>query len=230
MAEKAAEVSGKERRKSVRTKTRAWVRAEYNGVEYSLRDLSTGGAFMRTKHPPRPGDEIDLLLNSIRLEEPIKVLAEVRSRRENGCGLQFLRFEGRGQLALADLLSSLVVPRILILASDEDLRRNLTHFLVKQSFSVLAAEDAGEALLLATESQLDMFILDLDLEGSVSGLETLQQFRGIPHNKNVPIVVLSGLRDSSLFASARELGAIGCVPKPVKPTKLLAFMGTVLEQ
>ena len=221
----------KERRKSVRTKTRTWVRAQYGQEEFRLRDLSTNGALIRTETPPARGKELELTLHSIRLPEPIRVTALVRqSKRKEGIGVEFTQFHGRGQLQLADLLSNLVVPRILVVDEDENTRRRLTRLFNKENYSVLTTGDGPEALVLALESQLDLIIVDLDLSAPMTALEVLERLRSIPHVAQVPIVVLNGPRSTAAFTSARQLGAVGSVPKPIQTRKLLNLVRSLLEQ
>ena len=225
-----ADQAVKERRKSVRTKTRAWVRVEYRNQQLSVRDLSTGGAFIRTSNAPPANSEVDLSLHSLRLPEPIKVTAIVRSRARHGFGAEFIHFHGRGQLQLADLLASLVVPRILLVSHEPDVRRPLTRLLTKENYSTLSVEDGPEALLIAATSQIDMVILDLDLPGADSGLQTIQQLRTLQHLRHVPILILTASPEPTRLASARELGVVGSMPKPLQPDKLLGFVRTLLDQ
>ena len=225
-----ADQAAKERRKSVRTKTRAWVRVEYHNQQLAVRDLSIGGAFIRTSNAPSPSSEVDLTLHSLRLPEPIKVTALVRSRRSYGFGVEFLHFHARGQLQLTDLLATLVVPRILLVSHEPDIRRSLTRLFNKENYSALAAEDGPEALLLAAESQIDMVVVDLDLPGSDSGLQTVQQLRTLQHLRHVPILVLSASSEPTQLASARDLGVVGSMPKPLQLDKLLGFVRTLLDQ
>ena len=221
----------KERRKSVRTKTRAWVRAQLGEEQFPLRDLSPNGALIRMAHPPARGTELELTLHSIRLSEPIRVTAVVHQPRgKQGVGVEFTHFYGRGQLQLADLLANLVVPRILVVDEDENTRRRLTRLFNKENYSVLTTGDGPEALVLALESQLDLIIVDLDLSAPMTALEVLERLRPIPHVAQVPIVVLSGSRSAAAFTAARQLGAVGSVPKPFQTHKLLHFVRSLLEQ
>jgi len=225
-----ADQAAKERRKSVRTKTRAWVRIAYRNQHLTVRDLSTGGAFIRTSNAPSPNAEVDLTLHSLRLPEPIQVTAMVRSRSRHGFGAEFIHFHGRGQLQLADLLASLVVPRILLVSHEPDIRRSLTRLFNKENYSTLCAEDGPEALLLAAESQTDMLVVDLDLPGADSGLQTIQQLRTLQHLNHVPILVLAASAEHDRLASARDLGVVGSMAKPLLPDKLLVFVRTLLDQ
>jgi len=180
--------------------------------------------------PPAQGKELELTLHSIRLPEPIRVTAVVRqSKQKEGIGVEFTQFHGRGQLQLADLLSNLVVPRIMVVDSDENIQRNLTRLFNKENYSVLTTGDGPEALVLALESQLDLIIVDLDLSAPKTALEVLELFRLIPHVAQVPIVALSASGSPAAFTSAQQLGAVGCVPKPFKTHKLLNFVRSILE-
>jgi len=122
------------------------------------------------------------------------------------------------------------VPRILLVSHEPDIRRSLTRLFNKENYSALAAEDGPEALLLAAESQIDMVVVDLDLPGSDSGLQTVQQLRTLQHLRHVPILVLSASSEPTQLASARDLGVVGSMPKPLQLDKLLGFVRTLLDQ
>ncbi len=220
----------KERRKSTRLKGRAWVQAELRGTQYPLGNLSSTGAFIRTRHSHEAGTELNLKLVSPYLPEPIAVTAVVRrSERGRGMGVQFLRFEGDGLQRLEQLLARLLVTRILVVDDDENIRRVLTFALKKGNYEVLTAADGSEGLQLALTSEPDLIILDLHMPG-LSGLEVCQQIRSSPRLAQVPVLILSATREMAEFRSAQELGAVMFIPKPFQPQKLFNQVQLLLER
>jgi CheY-like chemotaxis protein/DNA-binding XRE family transcriptional regulator len=60
-----------------------------------------------------------------------------------------------------------------------------------------------------------LVLLDLDLP-VVSGLEVLQSLRANPKTHDLPIVVLTVMRDESLIRECRRLGATDYIVKPIE--------------
>lgn len=219
----------KENRRHIRIRTRAWVQALYKGEQHTLRDLSPTGTFLRMKKPPKEGEKIRLRLQSVRLSKDIELKATVhRSIPNHGMGVSFVFLKEEDQFDLGELLSQLVVPRILIVDEDEKVRRNLTRLFNKEDYAVLTADDGHEGLHLAADSQLDLIVLDMD-NTKPEGLEVLQQLKKMPHLSRVPILVLSVSNDPAIFSNAQRLGAAGCIPKPIQQQKLLHFARMMLE-
>lgn len=221
---------GKERRKNLRIRTRSWVRAEYAGQMRPIRDLSTTGVFVRVKEPPKESSYVDILLHSVRLREPVKLTGIVRrSIADSGMGVEFTTFKGHGQVDLSDLLSDLIVPKIMVACHEEILRRDLTRIFNKEGFAILLAPDAEEALHLAGETQLDLILLDMDMK-DLPGLELLKRLQSMPNMEYVPIIAMSSAQDPHVLGEAQKLGVTGCIPKPVKNQRMVNFIRMLLER
>ena len=227
----AATRKGREKRKNLRIRTRAWVRAEFDGQMRPIRDLSTTGIFVRMPKPPKEGTHVDVLLHSVRLPDPVKLSGIVRrSVPDSGMGVEIEKFRGPGgQINLSDLLSDLIVPRILVACREENIRRDLNRLFNKEGFAILLAPDGKEALHLAEESQLDLILLDMDMKG-VTGLDVLKKFRANKSLDNVPIIAMSGSDDPHILGEAQKLGVTGTVPKPLKTQRVLNFIRMMLER
>ena len=222
--------SGKDRRSNLRIKTRAWVRAEYEGVVRQIRDLSTTGVFVRLERPPKEDAAVDILLHSARMPEPVKLSGVVRrSLPGNGMGIEFTGFKGKGQIKLSDLLSELIVPRVLVACHEEHMRRDLNRIFSKEGYAVILAPDAEETLHLAEGTQLDLILLDMDMP-KPGGLALLDKIKALKEMDNVPIVAMSGSEDPSVLGHAQKNGATGTIPKPIKSQRLLNFIRMMLER
>jgi two-component system, NarL family, nitrate/nitrite response regulator NarL len=80
--------------------------------------------------------------------------------------------------------------------------------------------------VLATVTDLDLVLLDLDLPDSV-GLDTLRSVRGAA--PEVPVVVLSTHDEPHLVAGAIECGASSFLCKSSRSSELLAALAHVVE-
>ena len=218
----------KERRKNLRIRTRAWVWAEYKGRQLSLGNISSTGCFIRLENPPVVGTRVKLLVESVRLTEPIELTAVVRrSKWGQGMGLQFIWFQGLGQLRLDELLSSLSLTRILVVDNDENILRVLTKLFTKENYSVLTVRDGLEGLEMALGSQPDLIFIDLSVP-VLSGLEVLQRVRASPRLGHIPVVILTGKGHSDDSDLARQLGATAFVYKPFQPQTLVRYVRSLV--
>ena len=220
----------KEFRQSLRIRTRSWVRAEYYNRIRPIRDLSTGGAFVRIERPPRPETEVEIILYSVRLPEPVRLKGIVRwIEPGTGMGVEFTSFEGEGKVNLADLLSNLVAPRIMLASHEENLRRDITSLFNKEGFLLILAPDGKEALRLAEQAQLDLILLDMDMPNT-NGVEVLEGLRGEKNLENVPIVAMSASDDASVLGTAQKMGVLGSIPKPINHQRMMSFIRMMLER
>ena len=220
----------RDKRRNLRIKTRAWVRAEYEGELCQIRDLSTTGVFVRLERPSKLNTIVDILLHSVRLNEPVKITGVVRRFIPgNGMGIEFTGFKGKGQIDLSGLLSDLIVPRVMVACHDETVRRDLNRVFSKEGYAVIIAPDAEETLHLAAETQLDLILLDMDIPAKDSQ-DLLIKIKGMSNLANVPIVAMSESRDPSVLGHAQKNGATGTIPKPIKSPRLLNFIRMMLER
>lgn len=98
----------------------------------------------------------------------------------------------------------------------------LTRILEQHGYAVLAASDAGSALLLARAEPVDLVITDYNLPGSRGGL--VAALKGLW--PALPVVVLSGDPEAAAAAESANL----LLPKPQAPEDLVAEIRRLLEQ
>ena len=109
-------------------------------------------------------------------------------------------------------------PEILVVEDDEALARQLVDTLTGEGFRVTRVSD-GSAALAMDAARFQLVILDLMLP-TTYGLDVLERIRS--RGSDVPVLVLSGLRESSDVVRAFDLGADDYVTKPFWPEQLLA--------
>ncbi len=117
-------------------------------------------------------------------------------------------------------------PAILIVDDDPALRKALTVFL-KLQFAVFSAGSVDEAMEVLEDSGADAVLLDYRMPGK-DGLAGLPEIR--EKFEEIPVVMLTGYGDAALFEKAMELGAKGCLKKPIDLMDVLSAIIKVVEE
>jgi CheY-like chemotaxis protein len=109
---------------------------------------------------------------------------------------------------------------ILIVEDDADMRESLGEILQLEGYRVFGAANGKEALNHLSQADAPCLIL-LDLMMPVmSGWEFREQQRQDPRLAQIPVAVLTGVRNSA--EQILDLGAVGYFQKPVDLSALLA--------
>ena len=102
-------------------------------------------------------------------------------------------------------------PKILIAGVDPDIA-GLEDCLPGLGYTVCAAVRCGrQAVALAAEARPDLALIDLGLEGEISGIDAAGQLRS---QFNVPVIYLTDDGSASLWRRARMNDPFGCLLKP----------------
>ena len=121
------------------------------------------------------------------------------------------------------------VASILVVDDDPVSRLMLTGSLERHGHHVRAAEDGSEALdLLRTES-FDVVLLDV-LMPNVDGYGVLEQLKGDPDLRHIPVVMVTSVDDVESAVRCIELGADDYLPKPIDPVLLTARVNAGLTK
>jgi signal transduction histidine kinase len=108
-------------------------------------------------------------------------------------------------------------------------RELLKRMLERQGYSVTTAANGEECLRLLTEQRFDLVLLDVIMPG-LSGFDVLSRIRTSEEWRNVPVIVVSALDESSAAIRCIEMGAEDYLPKPFDPVLLKARIGATLEK
>lgn len=119
--------------------------------------------------------------------------------------------------------------RILVVEDDAVLSELLKRRLAQAQFVVETAASGAEALRYAEAHQPDLIILDLKLP-DLHGYEVCRQLRHIYRHAFVPIVMLTGMRESINRIGGFAHGADAYLTKPYDPAELLQIIGQLLAQ
>lgn len=124
-------------------------------------------------------------------------------------------------------------PRILVVDDDPDMIALVEEILSLVPCQVLAASD-GEGGLARLREELqhgnlvDAVLLDVKLPGS-DGFDILQQIKADSRLEQIPILMVTGLREAQDKARGLQMGADDYVTKPFDAQELLARINAVLR-
>ena len=122
--------------------------------------------------------------------------------------------------------------RVLIVDDNESNRMILHHLVAGWGMIDDLAEDATAALKRVAEStargvSYDLAILDVMMPGK-DGLQLAREFQQHPASEGIRVVVLTSLLQRGHAEQARQAGAMGYLPKPVRHDQLRECLRTVL--
>lgn len=119
-----------------------------------------------------------------------------------------------------------------ILYVEDDLHVRATAKLVLEVIGKLEVRDCGsgrEALILALDFRPDLILLDVMLP-ELDGVATLDMLRRIPHLASTPAVFVTALTSPADLARYAEAGALGVIPKPLVPLRLVGQLHALWDQ
>jgi two-component system KDP operon response regulator KdpE len=118
------------------------------------------------------------------------------------------------------------VSRILVVDDDPQILRALRINLVARQYDVVTAATGAEALRATETSHPDLVVLDLGLPD----LDGVAVIRALRSWSKVPIIVLSGRRESRDKVDALDVGADDYVTKPFSIDELLARIRVAIRR
>jgi diguanylate cyclase (GGDEF)-like protein/PAS domain S-box-containing protein len=112
----------------------------------------------------------------------------------------------------------------------DDIPANLAiavNHLEDNSFNVLVAQDGQEGVERAQLVQPDLILLDVMMAG-LDGFQTCRRLKRIESTRDIPVIFMTALNDTSDKVKAFEVGAVDYVSKPFQVEELLARIRTHL--
>ena len=117
--------------------------------------------------------------------------------------------------------------RILIVEDEVKIAAFMEKGFKKQGFVTAVAQDGQQALLMATEGEFDLLLLDLGLP-AIDGMTVLRELRH--RGEQRPIIVVTARTDRQELLAALESGASECVTKPFSFSDLLLRVRSYLQE
>lgn len=116
--------------------------------------------------------------------------------------------------------------RILLVEDEQIILADLARMLTKQGYEVVGSAQSGqEALAAALTTQPDLVLMDMQLQGSMNGVEAARQ---IWESLEVPIVFVSAHTRLLAPALAEAPGRCRLIVKPFSPSQLKDVVESML--
>jgi two-component system, OmpR family, response regulator len=117
--------------------------------------------------------------------------------------------------------------RILVVDDDPEIRKLLARYIEGQGFRVQLAASCRELREKLATQQIDLIVLDVMLPDG-SGLDMCRDLRA--NRSNVPIILLTALKEDVDRIIGLEIGADDYLGKPFNPRELIARVRAVLRR
>ena len=118
-------------------------------------------------------------------------------------------------------------PQVLVVDDDLEIRRLLARYVQEQGFRVQLASKCVEVRERLATHQVDIIVLDVMLPDG-SGLDLCRDLRAM--QSNIPIILLTALKEDVDRIIGLEIGADDYLGKPFNPRELVARIRAVLRR
>ncbi len=126
--------------------------------------------------------------------------------------------------------------KILIVDDDVDLTKAMQTVLESNDYTVFAAADREEGMEKIRADKPDLAILDVMMSTWEDGFEMARELKKDPELKNMPILILTSVKDRTGIDFKSTAGdptwcpVDGFLDKPVEPDQLLAEVQKLLSE
>jgi CheY-like chemotaxis protein len=125
--------------------------------------------------------------------------------------------------------------KILVTDDDQDIRDSLQAILEAQNYTVVTAADRDEGMEKIKAERPDLMILDVMMVKLQDGFEMARDLRQDPEYKDIPILMLTGVKEATGIDFKSTAGdpdwnpVDGFLEKPVDPDFLLSEISRLLK-
>jgi two-component system alkaline phosphatase synthesis response regulator PhoP len=118
--------------------------------------------------------------------------------------------------------------RILIADDNTQNRELLEAYLADEGHEILMTADGRQTVDVATEKQPDLILLDIMMP-KLSGYEVCEKLKSDDRTRNIPILMVTALRDMADIEKAVAAGADDFLSKPVHRIELKTRVKSLLR-
>jgi signal transduction histidine kinase len=117
--------------------------------------------------------------------------------------------------------------RVLVIDDNPKNLDVLSELLEQQDLDVLFAVDGTSGLQCAVSGHPDLILLDIMMPG-LDGFETCRQLKANENTKDIPVIFMTALSETTEKVKGFERGAVDYITKPIEPEEVLARVNTHL--
>ncbi|MEW6285596.1 MAG: response regulator [Chloroflexota bacterium] len=118
----------------------------------------------------------------------------------------------------------------ILVVDDDPLSRKITSGVLQSAgFNIFTAGSGEEALALVKTTAPALAVLDV-LMPDMDGFELCRRLRRSPETAQIPIIILTGLKELDDRLQAYDAGADDFIPKPLEPAEFVARVKALLRR
>lgn len=114
--------------------------------------------------------------------------------------------------------------KLIMLVDDNPANLRIGKNVLSEKYIVATAPSAAKLFSLLENNRPVLILLDIDMPG-MDGYKAIEVLKLKPETKDIPVIFLTGMTDSSDEEKGRALGAVDYITKPFDPSALIACIG-----
>ena len=118
--------------------------------------------------------------------------------------------------------------KIIFAVDDNETSRISAKSALDKIYAVYALPSAARMFKMLEKITPDLILLDIDMP-EMNGFEILEELKASPKYSTIPVIFLTGRRDSAVEIRGFEMGVIDFISKPFSPPVLIRRIQTHLE-
>jgi CheY-like chemotaxis protein len=124
--------------------------------------------------------------------------------------------------------------KILVVDNDADFVEAMTTLLETHGYTVVSANDGEAGFDLAKKVKPDVVMLDVMMRHVSEGLDVAVKLRDDKATRNIPVVLITGIRKPDFLTSSYRPGEDwpnlkATLEKPVRPEDIIAVLAKIVK-
>lgn len=117
---------------------------------------------------------------------------------------------------------------VLVVDDERPVRELIASILGRAGHRVLTAPSASEAIAIVEREHVGVVLTDVNMPGSISGLELIDELHA--RKPSLPIIPVTGSADEASLQEALDRGAAGFITKPFKAAEIRLKVSNALNR
>lgn len=118
--------------------------------------------------------------------------------------------------------------KLMLVDDNVDILELLSDLLVEQGYEVVPARSGESALMRVKDEHPDLILLDIDMPG-MSGIDVCSRLKSDSDTSPIPVIILSGTIEDSLWQDAENAGCDKLISKPPDVEELTGCIQELLN-